>query len=68
MELPKIVHLALFSGNISMDHESSSKVTPKTGIGPYGCGEHPGDRNHQDFPKSATIQMGSVLRYAWEEY
>ena len=31
-------------------------------------GEHPGDHNHQDFPKSTAIQMGGVLRYKWEEY
>ena len=40
-------------------------------------GEHPGDHNHQDFPKSTAIQMGGVpgiaiqmggvLRYKWEE-
>ena len=29
-------------------------------------GEHPGDHNHQDFPKSAAIQMGGVLQYKWE--
>ena len=31
-------------------------------------GEHPGDHNHQDFPKSIAIQMGGVLRYKWEAY
>ena len=29
-------------------------------------GEHPGDHNHQDFPKCVAIQMGGVLRYKWE--
>ena len=32
------------------------------------CGEHPGDHNHQDFPKSPAIQMGGVLQYKWEAY
>ena len=27
----------------------------------YRNGEHPGDHNHQDFPKSIAIQMGGVL-------
>ena len=31
-------------------------------------GEHPGDHNHQDFPKSTAIQMGGVLQYKWEAY
>ena len=31
-------------------------------------GEHPSDRNHQDFPKSTAIQMGGVLQYKWEAY
>ena len=31
-------------------------------------GEHPGDHNHQDFPKTTAIQMGSVLQYKWEAY
>ena len=31
-------------------------------------GEHPGDHNHHDFPKSTAIQMGGVLRYKWEAY
>ena len=31
-------------------------------------GEHSGDHNHQDFPKSTAIQMGGVLRYKWEAY
>ena len=41
----------------------------------FGCvklagffGEHSGDHNHQDFPKSTAIQMGGVLRYKWEAY
>ena len=29
-------------------------------------GEHSGDHNHQDFPKSTAIQMGGVLQYKWE--
>ena len=29
-------------------------------------GEHPGDHNHQDFPRSAAIQMGGVLQYKRE--
>ena len=29
-------------------------------------GEHPGDHNHQDFPKSTVMQMGGVLQYKWE--
>ena len=29
-------------------------------------GEHPGDHNHQDFLKSAAIQMGGVLQYKWD--
>ena len=31
-------------------------------------GEHSGDHNHQDFPKSIAIQMGGVLQYKWEAY
>ena len=31
-------------------------------------GEHSGDHNHQDFPKSTAIQMGGVLQYKWEAY
>ena len=31
-------------------------------------GEHPGDHNHQNFPKSTAIQMGGVLQYKWEAY
>ena len=31
-------------------------------------GQHPGDHNHQDFPKSTAIQMGGVLQYKWEAY
>ena len=31
-------------------------------------GEHPGNRNHQDFPQSIAIHMGGVLRYIWEAY
>ena len=30
--------------------------------------EHPGDHNHQDFPRSTAIQMGGVLQYNWEAY
>ena len=30
--------------------------------------EHPGDHNHQDFPRSTAIQMGDVLQYKWEAY
>ena len=37
------------------------KDVHKRGIHAYG--EHPGDHNHQDFPKSTAIQMGGVLRY-----
>ena len=29
---------------------------------------HPGDHNHQDFPKSTAMQMGGVLQYKWEAY
>ena len=32
----------------------------------YVHGEHPGDHNHQDIPKSIAIQMRGVLRYKWE--
>ena len=31
-------------------------------------GEHSGDHNHQDFPKSTAIQMGGVLQYKGEAY
>ena len=31
-------------------------------------GEHSGDHNHQDFPKSTAIQMGGVLQYKLEAY
>ena len=31
-------------------------------------GKHPGDHNHQDFPKSIAIRMGGVLQYKWEAY
>ena len=31
-------------------------------------GEHPGDHNHQDLPKSIAVQVGGVLRYKWEAY
>ena len=36
----------------------------------FACnrGEHPGDHNHQDFPKSTAIQMGGVLQYKWKAY
>ena len=34
----------------------------------FSTGEHSGDHNHQDFPKSTAIQMGGVLRYKWEAY
>ena len=34
----------------------------------HPIGEHPGDHNHQDFPRSIAIQMGGVLRCKWEAY
>ena len=35
---------------------------------PETFGEHPGDHNHQDFPKSTAKQIGGVLQYKWEVY
>ena len=32
------------------------------------AGEHPGDHNHQDFPRITAIRMGGVLQYKWEAY
>ena len=34
----------------------------------YQTGEHPGDHNHRDFPKTTAIRMGGVLQYKWEAY
>ena len=31
-------------------------------------GEHPGDHNHQNFPKSTAIRMGGVLQCKWGAY
>ena len=56
------------------------EVIPRKILGDWNnllfIGEHSGDHNHQDFPKSIAIQngrriaiqMGGVLRYKWEEY
>ena len=32
------------------------------------CGEHPGNPNHDYFPKTISIEMGGVLRCKWEAY
>ena len=47
---------------------------PKNASTPLFCyalfklGDHSGDHNHQDFPKSTAVQMGGVLQYKWEAY
>ena len=45
--------------------QNSSPPSP-----PNKCllGEHPGNHNPQDFPKSIAMQIGGVSRYKWEAY
>ena len=50
-------------------HAASGQMLAAWGSAvPLSSGEHPGDHNHQEFPKSTAIQMGDVLQHKWEAY
>ena len=65
-DFPKLINHVATDGNKTAGNnfDSNGKVL----FGNPFLGEHSGDHNHQDFPKSTAIQMGGVLRYKWEAY